>query len=506
MTEPRPRGSESDRSRRGFRGRYLVYSVVVTALVLGGLNAVVEFLEGREVLDTRAPDDFVQLVDGSLLQPTADGMVRTTPYAERSVRPASFPADRDEGWRAMLLGGSFLMDKRGGIADWLRADLETRFPGDGGEVINFAAAGQDSFRNLRIAEQILPWGPDVLVLATCNNEGGPPPSRVREHLRELGGYRLLERLLAPTPTDDLRPAFTPQLAETDQVRRHFAGHIEGIVELAAQHGVPVLLATLPANLRYDGLDPHVPSSATPKQRRCIAEGVILVDGGRPDEAREVLSRCKEVDDAGAWLGLAELQSGGGDLGAEALRTRWGDCVFEGVELHYTGQHAEAVARLSRCDEVAEALRWIGLSRYAQGQIEAAELALRRSIDLLPRNRCRSSFNDEIRAIAQRHPHVELLDLDAVIRSNSESGLPGREWFVDTCHLNWMGNDLAARSLLDRLDALGWAPPGTGSVAPAPREELAQEWELPRIDAQGRRWERGAAHRATAPPDPAAPEP
>ncbi len=465
--------------------RSFLYAATVTVVVLVCANGAVEWLESHEFVQTRTQDDFVQLVDGELLHREGEGLVRTTAYAERSVRPSSFRADGQGSWRLFMLGGSFLMDKPGGIADWLRADLAARQTSEAVEVVNFAAAGQDSFRNLRIAEELLPWGADGLLVATCNNEGNPPPGRVRERLRKAGGYRLMEGLLTSRPKP-MRPAFTPQIGEIDLIRQRFVGHVERIVRLARAEDIPVLLATVPANLTYDGLDPLVPPEASAEDRACLRDGAVFLDGGQPGAARLRLSGCADVGEAGAWLGLAELQSGEGTRGQTDLRQRWGDCVYEGVKLYYSGQPDEAISQLSHCDDVAEALRWIGLARRAMDDPEGARQALEASLYLLPRNRCRPSFNDELRHIAATTEGIYLLDLDKLFRKRSDDGLPGRRWFVDTCHLNWQGHELVARAVVEELDRLGLAPGSAGSP-PADRDRLVEEWGLSTIDDSGRRW-------------------
>ena len=96
-------------------------------MLLGAANLLIEWLEGRGTIETHRPDDFVQFVDEALF--VGDGStVRTTGYAERRVRPAEFSQTRGEQTRLFLLGGSFLMDKPGGIGDWLRESLPLRHP------------------------------------------------------------------------------------------------------------------------------------------------------------------------------------------------------------------------------------------------------------------------------------------------------------------------------------------------------------------------------------------
>jgi tetratricopeptide (TPR) repeat protein len=470
------------------RARMLAFAALVTVGSLAGLNAAVEMLEDRGTVETHRPDDRVQFVEERLFTQRDDGQVSTTEYAERGVQPATFAAKRGRQWRAFVLGGSFAMDKRGGIASWLRETLAGRYPETDTRIVNLAAAGQDSHRNREIAREIWRFEPDVLLVATCNNEGAPAPGEVRNWLHKQGGYRLLSKYLAPAPPDEERPLYTPQLAQSELIREQYELNLREILDGAGAHGVPVVLATLPANLRYDGLEPMVLGGLPDNdQRACLHQAGIDVDDGRPADAIAVASRCRGFGNADEWLGLAELQAGAGSDGAAALRARWGDCLFDGVGLHYAGDHRAAIEQLSRCDDLAESLRWIGMSHFSLGEAEEARHALDQSIELLPRNRCRPSFNDLIRKLAAEYENVSLLDLARIAEELSPLGIPGRELFVDTCHLNWEGHAAMAGAILGRLEELGLAPPGrVNENARLDVEALRVQWQLPRRDAAGRR--------------------
>ena len=171
-------------------------------------------------------------------------------------------------FRLFVLGGSFAMGspyvtgqepepgQEGGIPTELQRALEARHPGRV-EVINAASGGGDSNRVRAVAEQVLREQPDALLLMSCNNEGTLPPGRVRTRLQELGGYRLLQRLIRGAGEGD-RPWYMPQDPDTDAIRAAFEANIRSIVDGARAQGIPVLLGTLPVNLRYIGLEPgHV---------------------------------------------------------------------------------------------------------------------------------------------------------------------------------------------------------------------------------------------------------
>ncbi|MCP4867297.1 MAG: tetratricopeptide repeat protein [Proteobacteria bacterium] len=92
------------------------------------------------------------------------------------------------------------------------------------------------------------------------------------------------------------------------------------------------------------------------------------------------------------------------------------CVQEGIDLYRSDRHEDAIDRLQSCDEIADALRWSGLSMVQLERFDEARAALEQSVELRPRNRCRPSFNRIIRETAAAHEGVHLVDLDAAART------------------------------------------------------------------------------------------
>ncbi len=412
--------------------RKLVFAAAVTVLLLAGINFGIELLERRGVVSTHRVDDHVQFVTEALFEQSGDWVV-TTAYARQFLVPARFRADKGDRFRVFVVGASFAMgtpytsqsddaEQPGGIATWLRIDLERRYGPDGFEVINAAASAQTSHRVQRVAEEVLGFEPDLLFVATCNNEGPPRPSYVREQLHKLGAYRLLTTLAAPSVAPENRPTFTPQGMEPEQIRSEFTENLAGILGAAEAAGVPVAMATLPVHLRYGG------------------PGAPLPPG----------------DEAGA---IPESP-----------------CVAAGRETYQRGEFKAALAELGACaEDIPDAARWTGLSLAALGRVEEAKVALELSIELLPRNRCRPSLNASVRSLAEASATTHLIDLEAAAQGLSPQGLPGPELFIDYCHLNWRGYAAMTEELVATLEVAGVLP--AAGVPKRPLEELAVTHEL-----------------------------
>ncbi len=438
-------------SRTLSKGRLVLFSVLTTVLVLGAVNAVIEHLGRTGRLDLHRPDDGVQFVEEDLLEHGPDDTWTTTAYARELMLPSSFARTKGDGWRMFVLGGSFSLgspyshqedgrETPGGISSFLRARLQARFPDRTMEVVNLGAGGEGSQRVRRITEEVLPYEPDALFVATCNNEGASPPSAMREYLHTLGGYRLMTQLLAPSEDLTGRELHTVQESQVKDLRDQFRDNLESIAQQTAAARVPLLLATLPTNLRYQGW------SMSP-----------FADGA--------------------------------DITLQVTREEESPCVAKGKQAFEEGRWSEAIEALSTCEDVGEALRWIGLSMIELGRVQQGKALLEQSVELLPRNRCRPSFNLAIRQVAAAHPHIVLVDLQGAAERAAQDGIPGHDLFLDFCHLNWRGYAAMALEIETALLRSGLIEQGQ---TPPSIDELAERFGMAGIEQMDRvrsaRWD------------------
>ena len=497
--------------------RLFAFSMFATFGVLFGLNCLVEQVEEVGLINTTQELASTQVVAERLFE-QRDGFWQTTSYGEESMVAARVPVDRGRSFRVAVIGGSWAMGspyvvqkaltRGGGVADYLRFSLE-RSASVPIEVINAASGGQDSHRVREVAREVMKLEPDVLLVATCNNEGTPGPSEVQRFLAQQASVRLLMTL----GSEPERSWFTAQDPDSAKIRQAFVENLEAIAESARAASVPVLLATLPVNLDYAGFglghiaaggvtppspepsaellgqqeplpkgfeDPDVPS--------CIA-GVRLSEVGRADLAIPLLQRCLR-DEAGdpyfrrlapAYLALGRLTRGEStDAARDRLAARFSPCIARGIELVTAGKGAEAEEALRGCSEdLAESLRWLGFALQLQGKGVDARDALRQSVELKPRNRCRPTFNEAIRHVASRHEHVQLLDLE---HAYAQLGAPPTEtpWFIDYCHMSWRGYAEMGRVAFEALTTLpGFPLPD--EAEPAAAEDFQTKLALPTGD-------------------------
>lgn len=509
-----PPGSDPvDRRPRSRRRRNLLFAAVVVFVFFLGANTLVEWLERRGVVETTGQPDAAGFVEEALFERDG-GRWRTTPYAERSLVASSFAARKRGRYRIFALGGSFAMgspwvhqnsDGGGGIPDYLRDALHDQ-SGVEIEVVNAAAGGADSHRVLEVAREVARHEADLWFVATCNNEGTPSPTALRAWLQRQGGYRLLRQLIAPTAAE---PGwYTPQDPDTASVRDDFRRNLASILDLAEARSIPVLLATLPVNLGYRGFEPghllddpdsrdrvrptdpavaadsirHPPPPSTLARRPCKA-GILAFEAADFEGAAPLLAACLErpsdpVLEAPwitSYLALAELEIGHRAPSARArLADRWGSCLADGILAVYDGRHDEASEVLAGCDDVAEALRWLGRVELESGDRAEAARLLEQAVELRPSNRCRPSFNGLIRQEAAGRSGVTLVDLEAAAKEVSD-GLPGSDLFLDYCHMSCAGY---ARMGQEVLQAAGSAEPRLSVESTPSAQEFCRRHGVP----------------------------
>jgi hypothetical protein len=451
--------------------RKLVFAAVAAGLALWGLNAGIEWAEQRGLIRTQGPGGSASLLGERIVVRDGDDWV-TTRYAETTMVRSRFPAAKGDRVRVFLTGGSFAQgapytypdqpeEGFGGIASWLRDAFAEAVPPV--EVLNVAAGGQDSHRVKRIVEELVELQPDAIVVATCNNEGAVQPTTMQELLHQFGGVRLLTGFLRPPPAADPALAwYQPDSEQAQEFDRVYVENLEAIIATTRTHGVPLLLATVPLQLRHGGNEAGAGPAWIPRQWSgedqvdvCIAEGRALLDDGKPADAVMRLAECgthpaarESLEAAYMALWRAGMTSQEGDLSP-------GPCVAELLDLFRQREFEALLAAAPTCEDAPiDALFWSGLALAELDRLDEATRALEQSAELRPSGRCRPSLNRTVRWLAAEHEHVTLVDLDALARAASPKGLPGPELFASNCHLQWSGYWLMAQAVADALQEAG----------------------------------------------------
>ncbi|MDP8224623.1 MAG: hypothetical protein P9L99_14775 [Candidatus Lernaella stagnicola] len=400
-------------------GKKIVFALLVLAAVAVVGTVILTWLERGGYIASERVDDRVQHPPVHLLEKRGDTWV----IGGVDMLTGTLPAVKDaRSFRILAIGGSFLMGfpytKPGmampgeaGIPHWLQLELTQRYPSRRFEVLNLSAAGQDSTRCLKVLKAFLAVEPDLVVVGTGNNEGSLPPSRFNEALHEWIAYRLLKKALLRPPDFAARPLFTPQDPDLRKIEDNFENNVRAVVALCAEARVPLVMLTMPINLRYGGLDSRGHDSPTPEPvlDEWMRKGRRLQEKKKWNEAIEAFAKSRNQA-AGAYL------------------------------------IAQCYEKLERHEQAREFYRLVA--------------------QINPLTRTRPSYNAFIRQLAGDGGFT-LVDLERILERRSAYGIPNPELFLDYCHLKWWAYLLLSQPVSRSIAASGVIPPSDREPRPAP---------------------------------------
>jgi len=358
------------------------------------------------------------------------------PHLAREPSPYVFPAAKtDQTCRIFVLGASAAM----GVPEptfcfgrMLREMLADRYPGVHFEVITTAMAAINSHAVLPIARDCARYHPDLFVVYLGNNEVTGPYGAGSVFAPLSGNLSLIRasiavrgtrlgQLMGKTFGSLGKKSQTPrmwrglEMFQNNQVRaddaglqtvyKHYRSNLEDILAAGRNVDASVVLCTVGANLKdnppFGSL--HRPDLSEEKSKQWDAiyrQGVAHEGAGRYAEAIQEYLHAAEIDDT-----YADLQF------------RLGRCYWT----------------MEQYDQAAD--------RYAQARRQDT---LRFRVD--------DRINKIVRDVAaQAGDGVFLADAVEAFGRESPHGVAGQELFYEHVHLNFSGNYLLARTVLDRVE-------------------------------------------------------
>jgi tetratricopeptide (TPR) repeat protein len=375
--------------------------------------------------------------------------------------PFVLPKDKAAGtYRIFVLGESAAMgfpDPSTSFARVLEVMLRAQYPNTRFEVVNASMVAINSHIALPIAKQCAEHKPDLFIVHLGNNEVvgpfgaagvlGPFSPSLRLIRANLGikttrTGQLLNGLVqalargkdAPQGWDGMA-MFTNSHVRVDDSRLpriydHFRQNLQDICRLGSEAGVPVVLCTIPVNLKDSAPfgSMHAPD-LTDKQRQAWEK---LYKAGVQLEGEKKFAEALK----------SYLQAGQIDNSFADLAFRLGRC--------YTAMEDDTQARQ----------HYLGA----------------RDLDTL-RFRSDTTINNTIREVAAANEAagVRLADAEQVFARNSCGEVPGEELFLEHVHMNFKGNYLLARTVFDTIT--NPAPPALGTpsnqATPLSEEQCAR---------------------------------
>jgi tetratricopeptide (TPR) repeat protein len=309
---------------------------------------------------------------------------------------------------------------------YLQQALQTAYPEKKIEVVNAAGHGFAAYRTRRVLDEVLQMGPDAVIVWEGNNEFledrnyDPPNAWAFFLARHLRTFQWLQSVFASrtkmsgenlkdsahffwtkTRQQSLRLREDP--VQFAQVQEHFRISFEHMVSQSQRYRVPIVLCTVPVNLRD-------------------------------------------------WLPTVSHNQ----LSGEKLQ-HWQKLYYQARRCLLEGQYPDGIQAMNQAiameSEHAESYFWLGRLLEADGQKTAAWEAYSKARDLdYNPFRAISSFNDLIRALAKENQNrgVYLLDLDNIFAGASQYAAPGFDLFLDYVHPTKPANLLVAQNAFDLI--------------------------------------------------------
>ncbi|HKD99763.1 MAG TPA: SGNH/GDSL hydrolase family protein, partial [Planctomycetota bacterium] len=357
----------------------------------------------------------------------APGFARAFPALalepDPNPRPAFVRDKPPNGFRTFVLGESTVAGYPLGksFVDWVDVRLRAMLPDRSVEVVNAGNGGWYSAEVAALLHESLDHRPDLLVWAVGHNEVHPANLKNLREERDSSFAAIVKRIawrlrttraLARLIPRDARPAAADAADRSigerpcygddlPALQARFRATVEDVVAAARARGVPIVLCTMPRNVRT-----YAPAAS-------VFSPAVRDDGA--------LRAQWEAAYSDGWAHLqGEASAAGARIALEELR-RAAQIDNTPARLHFAlGRAHELVG------EMADARR---------------EFVAALDRDACP-NRAQSWTEQATRDVA-RERNVPLLDIRALFDAAGAHGLTGAELLVDNVHPTFEGHERIA---------------------------------------------------------------
>jgi tetratricopeptide (TPR) repeat protein len=361
------------------------------------------------------------------------------PELARTASPVVMPVVKTPGtYRIFILGESAALgdpEPAFGFGRYLGALLGDRYPGAKFEVVCTAVTAINSHVILPIARDCAQRDGDLWIVYMGNNEfvgpfgpatvfGAQTPSlgfiRANVALKKLRLVQWLEAALDKENDEPGKAAswggmkmfldhqVVPGDPRRETTYRYFQRNLDDILDLAAEAGAKVVLSTVGSNIKdcapfASTNSASLTATAAADWRRAYSDGLTALANGNHAAAAAQFQVAAQLDDTFAAL-------------------------------HYA--NARCQLALGNRDEAAR------------------EFERARDLDTLP-FRADTRLNKIIGQVGARRagPMLAFVDGAAAISAASGQGIAGGEYLYEHVHLNFEGNYLLARSMVDSVARL-----------------------------------------------------
>jgi len=325
-------------------------------------------------------------------------------YSYGEFNHQEFPVDKEPGaTRLFCLGGSIVYGWPTGGRDAfprvLQERLDQHHPGAKTRVINCGGVGYDSNQLVLIAKEVLEYQPDALIVFSAHNDfvnydlnrafvsRSPWALRLQITLNRIRLYVLMRRWALDTlhgagwnPGQEVQPSEQPRdhrEAAQQHINRRFLTlldfetNIGRLAQMCRDHGTPLLLLTVPSNLKHPPFQSfhfeHLSAKEAGRWQQHFDEGRRLADESQWQAALEELREAARIDDS-----RSDLRHQLGVVYSELWRTEeareeWLAAIDLDVAPQRAHSQANEILRASggggvHCVDVAQAFTAAALDR------------------------------------------------------------------------------------------------------------------------------------------------
>ena len=169
---------------------------------------------------------------------------RTTDIIDRRFENLEFPVHKDKTTkRIFIIGGSVGLPV--GATGYLRNCFEDLLPEYNFEIICCARGSYDSYRVYLVEKELLDYSPDLFIILSGNNETNNLPTLKKFNYML---FRVLRKSWLFTRLGN-RIKTQPEPGTPEELLANYEKNLGLMVRLAKGRGIPVVLCTLPANIR-----------------------------------------------------------------------------------------------------------------------------------------------------------------------------------------------------------------------------------------------------------------
>jgi lysophospholipase L1-like esterase len=316
-------------------------------------------------------------------------------------------------------------------SEYLRQALEKAFPGKTVEVLNIGVHAYASYRLRMVFDDIIRFEPDLIVTWIGNNEF----LEQRTYLQRSGAASVASRLSRSLRVVQLAKIFLAK-------RMHPENTVTGQRRMFKAYANWTLVKRISKDLRKDPVQfadvkEHYAYTMDYMAREALARNVPMLMLTVPVNLRD-------------W----KPNVSGNEATGEALE-RWRAAYTAGRKALLDGDAAAAVARLREAAKIdpasADTHFYLGRALEAAKDYPAAyaEYMAASDTDENP-FRTITPFRETVRSMPARFPNVHVVEAERAVAAAAENGLPGFDMFVDYVHPTKKGNLVIAKAVYDAI--------------------------------------------------------